>query len=315
MNLKNLSTEENKTKILGLLTILILLWLVLYFIPELFASLFNTVLGNLILLMTVLFTYVNNRNYGIITGLIIIIIYRFSRITITKEGFTKKSVQDFLQIQNTINKNTVFDMNVINTQATQQELDYFNNNGMWPWSSKVIELYQESIHKNPYVRSVPEQSTNQARTVYNESAILRILSNQSTEGQFLINGIEINDLSGNIYEELPNGFGSFAYESGLIKNKTTNTIKCNTTDSDNPYLERTIYTGKGGIYNEQTQKRERLDYNNLENIIPGFSFISEPCDPCGSQSSIPDYSCKYKIKIKDKPDIINKVWKYLWGIN
>ena len=45
-NIKNLINEENKTKVIGLLTILILLWLVLYFIPEVFTTLFNTILGN-----------------------------------------------------------------------------------------------------------------------------------------------------------------------------------------------------------------------------------------------------------------------------
>ena len=42
MKIKNLFNKENKTKLIGLLTILIALWLVLYFIPEVFLSLFNT---------------------------------------------------------------------------------------------------------------------------------------------------------------------------------------------------------------------------------------------------------------------------------
>jgi len=48
--LKTLINDENRTKIIGLLTILVVLWLILYFIPELLTSLFNTLLGNLILL-------------------------------------------------------------------------------------------------------------------------------------------------------------------------------------------------------------------------------------------------------------------------
>ena len=77
--------EETKIKIIGLLTILIGLWLVLYFIPELFVSLFNSVLGNLILLLSTTLIFMYNRTYGLIVGLIILVLYRFSRLS--KEGF------------------------------------------------------------------------------------------------------------------------------------------------------------------------------------------------------------------------------------
>ena len=60
---KNLFTNENKTKVIGLLTILIFMWLVLYFIPEVFVSLFNTLLGNLILIVTVILVYMYNKIY------------------------------------------------------------------------------------------------------------------------------------------------------------------------------------------------------------------------------------------------------------
>jgi hypothetical protein len=86
MKIKNLFNNENKTKLIGLLTILISLWLVLYFIPELFLSLFNTLLGNLILIIAVLLVYTNNRIYGLISGLVILLLYRFSRLS--KEGFS-----------------------------------------------------------------------------------------------------------------------------------------------------------------------------------------------------------------------------------
>ena len=77
--------EETKIKIIGLLTILICLWLVLYFIPELFVSLFSSLLGNLILIISTTLVFMNNRTYGLIVGLIILVLYRFSRLS--KEGF------------------------------------------------------------------------------------------------------------------------------------------------------------------------------------------------------------------------------------
>jgi len=313
-NIKNIFNDENKTKLIGLLTILIAIWLVLYFIPEVFVSLFNTLLGNLILVLIVLLVYANNRMYGLISGLILLILYRFSQLS-KKEKFTTNSERDFLLIQNTINKQKVFDMNVINSQATQEELNYFNKNGMWPWSQDVIELYQEAIKRNPYVRSEPKEATNYARTIYNQAAILRLISYQTKEGQFLLNGVLVKDPSGNKMEELPSGFGNFPYEAGLIENRVDDIIKCNMKDEANPSLERIRYTGKGVIFGEQTEKVTPVDYKDLEKIIPGFTFLNKPCNPCGGIASIPDYSCAYRLRVKNKPPFVSDVWQYLWGIN
>ncbi len=337
MKLKNIFNNENKTKMIGLLTILITIWLILYLIPEVFVSLFNTLLGNLILIISVLLLYTNNRMYGLIAGLITLVLYRFSQLS--KEGFQlnvsgtftmnedsqKQSMnensqkqamnEDFLSIQSTINKNKVFDMDTINAQASQEELDYFNKNGKWPWSQEVIKLYEEAVSRNPYIRTIPEEATKYARTIYNQNAILRILTYQTKEGQFLINGILIKDPSGNKMEELPSGFGNFPYESGLLGNRVDDIIKCNMKDSNNPTLERIRYTGKGGIFGEQTEKTTPVDYNDLEKIIPGFSFLDKPCNPCGSMAENPDYSCAYRLRVKDKPPFVSSVWQYLWGIN
>lgn len=323
--------EKTKTKIIGLLTILIGLWLVLYFIPEVFVSLFNTLLGNLILIISTILIFMNNRTSGLIVGLIILILYRFSRLS--KEGFEinitgnfnidkepqqmsqEEMNEDFLRIQSTINKNKVFDMNIINSQASQEELEYFNKNGKWPWSQEVIKLYEEAINRNPYIRTVPGIATDYARTIYNQNAILRVLATQTKEGQFLINGVLVKDPSGNKMEELPSGFGNFPYETGLLGNRVDDVIKCNMKNDNNPTLERVRYTGKGGIFGEQTEKVTPVDYNDLENIIPGFTFLNKPCNPCGAMAANPDYSCAYRLKVKDKPPFISNVWQHLWGIN
>jgi hypothetical protein len=310
--------KETKIKTIGLLTILIGLWLVLYFIPEAFVSLFNTLLGNLILILTTILVYANNRLYGFMLVLIILSLYRFSRLS--KEGFTLNQEalnqealnQDFLKIQNTINTQKVFDMNIINSQASPEELYDFNQNGMWSWSQEVIKLYEEAIGKNPYIKTLPEASTNYARTIYNQAAILRILSYQTKEGQFLLNGVLVNDPSGNQLEELPSGFGNFPYESGLLENRVDDVIKCNMKNDNNPTLERIKYTGKGNIFSEQTKKVIPVDFNDLEKIIPGFTFLNKPCNPCGAMASNPDYSCSYNLPIKKQP-FISSVWKYLWN--
>lgn len=323
--------EETKIKTIGLLTILIGLWLVLYLIPEVFVSLLNSLLGNLILIISTTLIFMNNRTYGLIVGMIILVLYRFSRVS--KEGFglnisgsfniddkteeisQQEMNEDFLKIQSTINRNKVFDMNTINSQASSEELEYFNKNSKWPWSQEVIKLFEEAINRNPYIRTLPEYATNYARTIYNQAAIIRVLTYQTKEGQFLINGVLVKDPSGNKMEELPSGFGNFPYESGLLGNRVDDIIKCNMKNDNNPTLERVRYTGKGGIFGEQTEKVTPVDYNDLENIIPGFTFLNKPCNPCGAVAENPDYSCAYRLRVKDKPPFISNIWQYLWGIN
>jgi len=315
-NIKNLINDDNKTKLIGLLTILIVLWLVLYFIPEIFVSLFNTLLGNLILLVITILVITYDIKCGILLSIILIVVYRFSHLTKTtqKEGFSKNSENDFLLIQNSINPKKIFDMNLIQQQASQEEINYFNENGIWPWSKKTQSLYKEAINKNPYVRTYYKDAINYVRRIYNESAILRVLSYQTKEGEFLLNGIQIKNPNGNKFEDLPNGYGAFAYNSGLLENRSDDTIKCNMKNSNGSTLERIKYTGRGGIFGEQTSSTTDIDYNNLEEIIPGFKFVNGPCNPCGAINENPDYSCPFSIKLKNEPTVISNVWKKLWGL-
>jgi len=235
-----------------------------------------------------------------------------------KEGFTwsEESEKNFLLIQNSINPKIIFDTNTIkNNQASQEEVDYFNKNGVWPWSQKTKDLYVEALNRNPYIRTLSENELNYVMSIYNESAILRLLSYQTKEGQFLLNGVLILDPSGNKMEELPSGFGNFVYNSELMQDRRDDIIKCNMTDSNNATLERIKYTGKGGIFGEQQKSITQVDYNDLEKVIPGFTFLNGPCNPCGALNVNPDYSCPFKLTVKNKPPFISSVWQYIWNIN
>ncbi len=316
--LKTLINDENRTKIIGLLTILLVLWLILYFIPELLTSLFNTLLGNLILLTVSILVSSYNIKYGIVITLLFVTMYRFLQLSKRKEGFAwdTQSTKDFIKIQSTINPQKIFDVNMIQkNQASQEELAYFNEHGMWPWSQKTKDLYIEALNANTFIRTLPADGLNYAMTIYNEAAILRLLSYQTKEGQFLLNGVLVQDPSGNKMEDLPNGFGDFPYKSGLLGNKSDDIIKCNMSNPNNASLERITYTGKGGIYGEQTSKVTPVDYNELESIIPGFTFVNSPCNPCVAINETPDYSCPFKLTVKNKPPFISSIWQYLWNIN
>jgi hypothetical protein len=314
---KEFANDENKTMIIGLLTILVFIWLVIYLIPSFFVSLFDTFLGRIILVFIVILVGLNNYRYGLMLGLILIIFTRFVDIVQSKNGkesfeLSQISQNDFLHIQHTINPKIIFDMEIIKKQASQSELDYFLKNGMWPWSQDVINLYTEAINRNNFIRTYSCDSLNYARKIYNQAAILLLLSMETKEGNFLTSGVQINGGPKNDLEDLPSGYGDFAYQSGL-KEHMNPVIKCNIDDNGNASLEKTEYTGVGGIFGEQTSKKSPVDYNNLESEIPGFKFLNSPCDPCKALNSTADYSCPYSLDVKGGRSGVSSVWKYLWG--
>lgn len=317
---KEFANDENKTMIIGLLTILIFIWLVIYLIPSFFVSLFDTFLGRIILVFIVVLVSLNNYRYGLLLGLILIIFTRFVdivRSTNGKENFdllSKLSEREFLRIQHTINPKIIFDMEIIKKQSSQLELDYFLKNGMWPWSQEVIDLYTEAVTRNQFIRTYSGDSVNYARKIYNQNAILQLLAMETKEGNFLLSGVQINGGPKNNLEDLPSGFGDFGYKSGLIKHMNP-VIKCNIDDNGNASLEKTEYTGKGGIFGQQTSKKSSVDYNNLESEIPGFKFLNSPCDPCKAMNSTPEYTCPYSLDVKGGSSGVSSVWKKLWGNN
>ena len=59
---------------------------------------------------------------------------------IKKQEIKRKAIQ-----QKAINK-------IVKKQVSQEEMNYFLNNGMWPWSEEVIELYREAVERNKLIR-------------------------------------------------------------------------------------------------------------------------------------------------------------------
>ena len=201
----------------------------------------------------------------------------------------------------------------IKKRVNQEEMDYFLNNGMWPWSEEVIELYREAVERNQLIRTYSGDSVNYVRKIYNQNAILRLLSLETKESKFLISGVQINGGAANELEDLPSGFGDFGYKSGLAEHMNP-VIKCKIDDNGNGSLEKTVYTGKDGIYGAQTSVKSEIDYNNLESEIPGFKFVNGPCDPCKSINGSPEYSCPFTLDGEKIKPGISSIWQYLWGL-
>jgi hypothetical protein len=225
--------------------------------------------------------------------------------SIYHEGFTVESTREFLDLQSTINPNVNFDMGEIGRQASQEELDYYLKHRMWPWSDELKEVYKTAIISNPYVRLEPGLAVDRARVMYNESIMWQILSWQTKEGQFLLNGVIVKDPSSN---EFSSGFGDFPYSSELVKERH-DVVKCH----NNNVLMRTRNVGidRNGAY---ITKQYPVDLGTLDKLIPGFSFSKGGCNPCVALDDPPNYSCPFNLDIMNVQPGVSSVWSKLWSL-
>ena len=139
-----------------------------------------------------------------------------------REGFSQwsdKTINDFLLFQKTINPGIVFDTSLIQKQASEEDALNLLQTGTWTWSPEVEELYMDAVSQNPYIRTSPQDSANNAKTIYNENAILQIIKMQSPQGQFLLHGRHMQSDPSLIQDN------TFGINSGLIS-KTDTVISC-----------------------------------------------------------------------------------------
>lgn len=261
----------------------------------------------------------SKTNFNLVAFCLILVIVFFTVFfqyfkfkNIVTEGFewSPESEKRFIFIQDTINRKKVFDVDTIQkNQASQEDVDYFNRNGIWFWSQETKDLYIKAILSNPYVKIAPDAALLETQKIYNEAAIRMVLSHQTNEGHFLIQGVNVP--GENVDKELPSGFGEFAYNSGLTEDHSNDIIRCN---SDGKGMERIQYTGRDGIFGSRTSIITPVDYNDLESTVPGFTFVNGPCNPCVALNEKPDYSCPFKLKLQDYHPGMSDIWRLLWGI-
>ncbi len=77
----HLFNKKNMNMFVGLLSLLILLWLVMYFIPSIFVNLFDTTLGNFLLLVFVVMAGMRDMTMGVGLAIVLLVLYRFSRMS------------------------------------------------------------------------------------------------------------------------------------------------------------------------------------------------------------------------------------------
>lgn len=318
--------------------LLIILYIIFYIIPLTFLYIFDSILGNSLLLLIGIFL-ISSKLYipFIIYLLFVIIIIRLiyiSKYSSSKESFSPHSheqwsddkITEFKRRVNLTDPDILFDFEQIKKVSSPKELDYYLLMGHWPWHPKVEHIYKQYLNNNTYIANFPNDGLNYAKRIYSQGQILQILSQQSKEGQFLLNGVFIES-SDVLKVPTLEGEGEYAYNAGL-KNRARPIVRCGLDG-----IPQEIVPLFNGLYGSEPRKYNPIiDFSELERKIPGFHFIDGPCNPCNALKDPPDYSCRFQIDIGNdnqkktrkinqflNPDAfpntgISNVWSYLWGL-
>jgi len=81
-SISSIFSRKNLNLVVGLITLLIFLWVVMFAIPSLFVNLFDTGLGNLILIAFIFLATMYNINLAVGLSIVFIVLYRFSHMNI-----------------------------------------------------------------------------------------------------------------------------------------------------------------------------------------------------------------------------------------
>jgi hypothetical protein len=123
-----------------------------------------------------------------------------------ENGWNKQLINEFLKYQNMYNPNYIFDMNIIQKQVTAQEARQYLKNGEWYWPHELERIYKNMV-ENDNIPNHPYFAMKKAKRVYNQVAIQELLSWNTKEGKFILNGA--NHLQCNIN-------GQIEYKNHLI---------------------------------------------------------------------------------------------------
>jgi len=203
-------------------------------------------------------------------------------------------VTEFLTFQKGLNPNITFDMDIVQNQATPEEVAYLFKNYKWPWSEKLQGLYNEAIAQNLFISVDPGVSMISAQQIYNETAMKQLISYNTKEGTFLLNGVTVGH-----NKKLPSNIN--------------NSIQCSTNSKGEPILEKIVYNGYDSIYGNLNSTVTEIDYKDLPNQVNGFKFLGAPCNPCVASKNPPDYTCPFALNTGNGYEV-SPIWQMLWNV-
>ena len=81
LSLGNIMSRKNLNLVVGLITLLVVLWVIMFAVPSLFVNLFDTGLGNLLLTTFIFLAAMYNINLAVGIAIVFIILWRFSHMS------------------------------------------------------------------------------------------------------------------------------------------------------------------------------------------------------------------------------------------
>jgi len=217
-----------------------------------------------------------------------------NNLTYVATTWNPETVYNYLLTQKTNNEHIIYDPVILQQMATQEEADYFLNNGYWSWSQETKDEYIKSLNKNTIVRNFAEKSITTDQKIYPEKIIQEILKWNTREGQFVLNDAIVNQEK-NKERAFNKGMGIFGFTSGLLNPTSNKVIGCRKMKgdkTDEPYL----ITPTKGPYSLYNPKSKKIDYSEIPELLDGFEFTDGPCNPCLLLNQPQDDSCKFKVK-------------------
>jgi hypothetical protein len=205
-------------------------------------------------------------------------------------------INDFVEFQKVRNPNLRFDLDIIQKQASVEEVQTLLKTGKWPWSPDVVTLYKNAIAQNNIINNEPGASLMIVQSVYNQRAILELLSWNTKEGSFLLNGTIIKHTDG-----MPANINNLVR---CGKNKEIGKIT----------MQKVVYTGYNGVNGSIVSKVTPIKNADIPNQVTGFKFLKSECNPCSALDDPADYSCPFSLNVGDGSEV-SEVWQQLWGLN
>jgi hypothetical protein len=220
-----------------------------------------------------------------------------------KEGFQNWNddvVQDFKNYENTANPKFLYDVDYVSLTASQDDVRSLVDNNKWTWDPAFHKIWANSSQGSPITKYEPVSNADTNQTIYNQGAAQQILALNTDEGRFLTHGVLLdrNDKGGM-------GLGSFGKNSGLDPGNK-DILRCDPTKGS---MVRVRRGGFDGLFSNSPDVSTDVPYSYLPYLIPGFSFLGKPCNPCVALNSPPDYSCPFTIR-----DSVSPIWQYLYRI-
>lgn len=181
----------------------------------------------------------------------------------------------FSQYQSTASANNYkYDLEILQQQVSAEEVEEYLKTGYWNWDEDLKQMYLDRIQSNTIIKSIPEQQLNDAMKKYTSEAIKILLAFDYKEGKFLLYGGK--SINGNV-------------------------VKCS--NNPEPMLEE-IIDGEPTIIHDE----------NIPNVMTGFTFIDNPCNPCVAINDPIHAKCAFKLNVLGNADI-SPIWAKIWGIN